>query len=215
MILTIDWSDYGTPAERHIEVADAIEKAKEKCEGSFSMLMFFEHRKPLRIRSNKPATIGTGDRTLEAIDLWCEDGRGNMIIKTSSRHHMNDIYPSKSLREVSRYGEETVEEIYFHYYTGNYGNHRLWGAVANARNHGGIIGDAVADYFKRYSLEYITEDIKYDDENGETIYRDFEYSVYDSRGECILQVGRNAEDGEYEHLTPSGINFIGGYEYEE
>ena len=215
MILTVDWSDYSSKEERHIKVAEAIAEAKKGLDtiGSFSMLMFFRNRKPLRIRSNRTETMGMGDKTLEAIDDWCEYGNNSMIIKTSTRHHMNDIFPSKTVKEFTDYGGDLYEEIFFHYYTGRYGNQLLWSTVNQARQSGMVVGNAIRDYFKNRDLDFITTDISFHDEDiDEYVDRDFEYSVYDNYGECILQVGRNDEDGEYEHLTPRGCNFIGGYD---
>ena len=215
MILTIDWSDYNSQEERHIKVAETIDLLKKSLgdTGSFSVLMFFRNRKPLRIRSNRTETMGMGDKTLEAIDDWCECGKNSMIIKTSTRHHMNDIFPSKTVKEFTDYGGDLYEEIFFHYYTGKYGNQLLWSAVNQARNSGTIVGDSIRDYFKNRDLEFITRDIAFHDEDAdEYTDRNFEYSIYDRQGECILQVGRNEEEGEYEHLTPRGCNFIGGYD---
>ena len=216
MILTVDWDESGFHVKnRRTKVMETIDEAKKNLgeTGSFSILMFFTNGKPLRIRSNITSSIGTGDRTLEAIDEWCLNGRGSMIIKTSTRHHMNDIFPTKSIKEFTDYGGDLSEEIFFHYYTGKYGNQHLWNAVSNSRNRGRKIGDAIKDYFITYDLQTIMDDIVVNDEgDDEYTYRDFEYSVYDSRGQCILQVGRNEVDGEYEHVTPRGCNFIGGYD---
>ena len=45
--------------------------------------------------------------------------------------------------------------------------------------------------------------------------RNFEYTVFNHRGECILRIGRNEDEGEYENLSPQGTRFVGGYEYEQ
>ena len=166
MILTIDWSDYNSQEERHIKVAETIDLLKKSLgdTGSFSVLMFFRNRKPLRIRSNRTETMGMGDKTLEAIDDWCEYGNNSMIIKTSTRHHMNDIFPTKSIKEFTDYGGDLSEEIFFHYYTGRYGNQHLWNAVSNSRNRGRKIGDAIKDYFITYDLQTIMDDIGGKDE---------------------------------------------------
>lgn len=214
MIIKINYRDYYESDERLEGINDAFRELKQTEFDSFSILMFFRNRKPLRIRSNVSESFGKGERTNDAIEQWTNYGQGPMIIKTTSRSHMNDIYPSKSMKEFPEYDGDLKEEIFFHYYEGKYGNQDLWRMVYESRrNPNTTVGDTVKNYFMNREIGTIMEDIKfYDSEEDDYTYRDFEYTVYDNLGDSILQVGRNEVEGEYEHITPRGTNFIGGYD---
>ena len=216
MRMMVEFDDYDTPDNRIEAVNTAIEIAEDTLvnENSYSVLMFFEDAIPIRIRSNQPDTLNVdGSKLKTSLDRWSTDGQGPLIVRTSTRKHMNDIYPSKTIRESPRYDGETDHRIYFHYYDGKYGNGELWRAVKNARNYNNSVGDAVKDYFSRRSFGFACDDIvhnnRIDYDTVETNERDFNYTVYNSLGDTVVDVGRKGEKV-WCNYSPTGAYFIGG-----
>ena len=215
MRMMVEFDDYDTPDNRIEAVNTAIEIAEDTLvnENSYSVLMFFEDAIPIRIRSNQPDTLNVdGSKLKSSLDRWATDGQGPLIVRTSTRRHMNDIYPSKTIRESPRYDGETDHRIYFHYYDGRYGNGELWRAVKTARNYNNSVGDAVRDYFSSRSVGFAYDDIVQVErgvEDSQETPRDFQYTVYNSYGDIMVDIGRK-KDKEWLDYTPTGSYFIGG-----
>jgi hypothetical protein len=215
MKIEIEWNDFSNPEERLIAISEAIDEAGNclsdaNWSGSYSFLMCFGNSIPLRIRSNKPESIRKlGDKTTYAIDRWSETGIGLFVIRTSSRFHMRDIYPSKSIQEWTNYDGENVNSIFFHYYEGHYGNGSLWREVRNARNYNHSVGDAVRGYFQRNYWMSAMENIVRRDDDGNEQLRDFNYRIHDENGDVVVDIGRKGEE-DWNHCTPIGNKFLGG-----
>ena len=211
----INWDDYSSPEKRLIEIQNGLDKAgdslaKDSWQGSYSILLCFRDSIPLRIRSNRTQSIRElGDKTTYAIDRWSESGNGTLVIRTSSRHHMKDIYPSKSVQQMTNHYGDDESHIFFHYYDGNYGNRQLWSLVRNARNYNRSIGDSVRRYFQDMSFSDAMEGIARTDDNGDTIYRDFNYRIFNSNGDLIVDIGRKGDE-EWNSCTPIGMRYLGG-----
>ena len=214
MKLIINYEDYDSPDSRIDAVTVGIEKAQDIIENSYSILMFFRDAIPLRIRSNKISTLTLDKgKLLSSLERWSTDGQGPMIIRTSSRKHMNDIYPSKTVRESTHYDGSDEHRVYFHYYDGRYGNRDLWRLVRSARDYNTSVGKAVTRFFQQRSLSQCFNDIRHServDYNEDYVRtpRDFRYTVYNSLGDRVVDIGREG-DKTWDEYTPMGSYFLG------
>ena len=183
---------------------------------SYSILMFYENRIPIRIRNNRRASSRpmnsdkfTLSNTEKAwIEEWITGGKGIMIMETTKYDSINDCYPARTLNEGYSDDGTPITTPRFHYFTGRFGSGEFWETIRSARRRNYNVPMEVVKYMRRHHRSDIMDSIRlYDEENEEYTNRNFSYSVYDD-GECILAFGRNEDEGEYEHYHPNGHNEI-------
>ena len=182
---------------------------------SYSILMFYEDRIPIRIRNNRRASSRLADEdgfsisdTEQAwVDEWITNGKGIMVMETTKYESINDCYPARTLNEGLDDDGEPLTTPRFHYFSGRFGNGDLWGVVNAARRRKSNVPIEVVKYMRGHPMSEIMNQIRIYSEEYETYEeRNFNYSVYED-GECIIAVGRdNGDDGEYQHYDPRGHN---------
>jgi|TARA_Y100000310_G_scaffold48370_1_gene44836 hypothetical protein len=144
---------------------------------SYSLLMFFQSRKPLRIRETHSQSISPA-RTDRWLKLWAETGIGTLNIKTSPRETLKELWPAR--RTIG--GEPC-----FIYFDGYFGNHNLWESVCEARRESISVPDTIVDWFVEHNIQDIFDDITIDrDETG----RNFKFTTW-KHGELHNIITRN------------------------
>ena len=196
---TLEHESFDTNKERS-EAVDTFLNVllKEPNINSYSLLLFFENRSPMKIVQNKkPMKISNDGLTRTYIDEWIDSGKGTLVLQTSIHSSMNEVYPHRTVS-----GDGNMQ---FHYFSGNFGNKRLWQLVTEARRRKRNVPDTVSRFFKSNNFNEIYEIIKIqnnDEEYGEEDeenYRNFNFSTYID-GKEVLTIRRTADEGEYHHI---------------
>ena len=193
---TLEHGNFIRNKDRAKAFDDIMSKALEEKINSYTILLFFENRSPMKIVQNKkPFKIVDDGLTRTYIDEWIDSGKGTLVIQTSIHHSMNEVYPH---RTVSGNGN-----MLFHYFSGNFGTGALWRLVSEARGRKRSVPDTVSRFFKQNNFNEIYEIIKVRGENDEydeePNYRNFNFSTY-MDGKEILNIKRTADEGEYHHI---------------
>ena len=181
---------------------------------SYSLLLFFQNRSPMRIvQNNKPLKLTAEGLTRTYIDEWIDSGKGTLIIQTSIHYSMNEVYPHRSVT--------TNGTMLFHYFSGKFGNGQLWNLVSEARSRKNSITETVSNFFKRNNFNDVYEIIKVqnddnheegDDYYEEPNYRNFDFSTY-SDGKQVLTVRRTADGGEFHNVNEDIIAHYDAYSF--
>ena len=178
---------------------------------SYSLLLFFQNRSPMRIvQNNKPLKLTADGLTRTYIDEWIAEGKGTLVIQTSIHYSMNEVYPHRS---VSGDGK-----MLFHYFSGKFGNGQLWNLVSETRNRKNNVPETVSNFFKRNNFNDVYEIIKVqnnDEEYGEEDeinYRNFDFSTY-CDGKQVLTVRRTANGGEYHNVDEDIVSHYDTYNF--
>jgi len=149
---------------------------------SYSLLMFFKNRKPLRVRETHSQTIRTA-RTDKWLNLWAETGIGTLNIKTSIRDTLKELWPAR----------RTVDcEPCFTYFDGYFGSNNLWDNVQSARRENFNVVDTITDWFNAHTFEDILNDIVIN--NGDNIQqRNFKFTTWKD-GKLYSKIERHDGD---------------------
>ena len=160
---------------------------------SYSLLMFFKNRKPLRVRETNSRTIKPA-RTDKWLRLWAETGIGTLNIKTSPRESLKELWPAR--RTIG--GEPC-----FTYFDGYFGNCTLWTDIRGARRENLSIVDTITNWFDCHTFQQILDDIVITSGYGQqdTQQRNFKFTTWKG-GELYSKIERH--DGEEVLEGPPG-----------
>ena len=189
---TLEHGNFIRNKDRAKAFDDIMSKALEEKINSYTILLFFENRSPMKIVQNKkPFKIVDDGLTRTYIDEWIDSGKGTLVIQTSIHHSMNEVYPHRTVPGNAN--------MLFHYFSGNFGNGALWRLVSEARGRKRSVPDTVSRFFKQNNFNEIYEIIKIQNNDEEPNYRNFNFSTY-MDGKEILNIKRTADEGE-SHFT--------------